>query len=99
MQSRCIDDWKKFRNTVKKMKHNFFDLKIQEVTNKSRDSWELMNWVKTHKLPATKTIQFNEKLCIKINNLWQALYLSFNLAQNHQMDPQLLKEIPCKSIM
>ena len=33
-----------------------------------------MNWVKKHKLPAIKALQFNEQLYIKIDNLWQVLY-------------------------
>ena len=57
-----------------------------------------MNWVKKYKLPAIEAIQFNSKLYIKINDLWQALHLSFNSAQDYQTDPQLLKEIPCKEI-
>ena len=57
-----------------------------------------MNWVKKYKLPAIEAIQFNGRPCTKINNLWQALHLSFNLAHDHQTYPQLLMKIPCKEI-
>ena len=57
-----------------------------------------MNWVKKYKLLAIKAIQFNGRPCIEIDNLWQTLHLSFNLAHDYQTDPQLLKEIPCKEI-
>ena len=57
-----------------------------------------MNWVKKYKLPAIEAIQFNRRPCTKIDNLWQALHLSFNLAHNHQTYSQLLKKIPCKEI-
>jgi len=58
-----------------------------------------MNWVKKHKLPAIEVLQYNRCSCIELNNLWQALHLTFNLAQNHQIDLSLLNEIPSKSIM
>jgi len=32
--SRSLEDWKIFRKTVKTTKHSFFDLKIQEISNK-----------------------------------------------------------------
>ena len=34
--SRSLDNWKKFKNSVKNAKRFFFDDKIQEVVNKSR---------------------------------------------------------------
>ena len=58
-----------------------------------------MNWVKKHKLPAIKALQYNSQLCIEINDLWQALYQTFNLAQNCQINPNLLDEILSKPTM
>ena len=57
-----------------------------------------MNWVKEHKLPVIKAIQHNGQPYIKLGDLWQALYLPFNSAQDHQIDPYLLEEVPDKEI-
>ena len=44
--SRSLENWKKFKTTVKNVKRSYFDDKIQEIMNKSRGLWELMNWIK-----------------------------------------------------
>jgi len=58
-----------------------------------------MNWVKKCKLPAIKALQYNSQLCIEISNLWQTLHQTFNLAQNYQINPNLLDEILSKPTM
>ena len=40
-----------------------------------------MNWVKKYKLPAVEAIQYEGRPYIKLEDLWNALYSSFNSAQ------------------
>ena len=54
--------------------------------------------MKKHKLLAIKAFQYDGWPCLELNDLWQALHLSFNPAQNHQINIKLLEKIPSKPI-
>ena len=52
-----------------------------------------MNWVKKCKLSVVEAIQYKEHLCIKLENLWNALHNSFNSAQEREVDSHFLDKI------
>jgi len=80
------------------MKWSFFYEKIQEIISRNKRPLDLMNWVKKCKLLAIKALQFNWQLCIKLEDIWQALHHMFNLAQNWQINLWILDKVPAKPI-
>ena len=52
-----------------------------------------MNWVNKYKLPAIEIIKYNGRPCLKLDNLWQALYSSFNTAQFREIDETVLNKL------
>ena len=51
-----IEGWKIFKGVVKKIKHLFFNNKIQEIILKNKRPWDFMNWVKKIKIPIIETL-------------------------------------------
>ena len=54
--SKSLENWKVFKETVKKFKQMFIDNKIDEIASKNCRLWNLMNWVKKCKLLAPEAL-------------------------------------------
>ena len=91
--SKSRKSWKTFWKMVRNMKRVFFNLKIQEIVNKKWGSWKLINWINKHKLLAIKIIKYNDWPCLELEDLWQALHSSFNIAQFQEIDKSVLNEL------
>ena len=94
--TRSLENWKNFKKVVKTVKRLFFNTRIQEVANKSRGPWELMNWIRRHQLLAVEAIKYNGYLCLFPESLWDALHSTFNTTLNCQVDLNILNDIEHK---
>ena len=91
--TRSLENWKRFKKVIKNSKRSFFDLKIQEVVNKSCRPWELIYWVNKCKLPAVEAIKFNNQPYLTPESLWGALHTTFNTTLLCQVDTDILNEL------
>jgi len=56
--------------------------------------WDLMNWVKKKFLLAIEAISYEGHPCNSLLDLWQALYESYNSAEDRPINDCFLNEIP-----
>lgn len=85
-------NYKAFRSVVKTAKQKFFNDHIVEVSESNKHSWDLMGWVKEHKNPPCKAIQFNGQLCHNMA-LWDALNNTYNSVADRPVDLSILSEL------
>ena len=52
-----------------------------------------MSWVNKCKLPTIKTIKYNNQPCLTLDNLWNALYSTFNTILHRHIDIEVLDKI------
>ncbi|KAF4616669.1 hypothetical protein D9613_008629 [Agrocybe pediades] len=79
-------NWYLFRDTVKRVKREFFETRIGEIAYANRRPWDLMEWVKQRKLPACEAIRYQGQPCHGMNSLWNALHNTYNLASGQVVD-------------
>ena len=96
-------------NELKIGKNSRVWLKVLNVYSLTRKSKKLLTKVRAHenswigstkkKIPAIKAIKYNNWPCLEIEELWQALHSTFNMAQDCHIDFNLLNEISNKCPM
>jgi len=88
-------DWHLFRSATRSAKRSFFDNRIAEIVSTNKRPWDLMSWVKQHKLPAVEAIRYQGSPCNTLPDLWNALHLSYNAAANRPVQLSALDDVPC----
>ncbi|CAA7268120.1 unnamed protein product [Cyclocybe aegerita] len=89
-----LTDYNKFKKACKDAKRNFFDERIAEIATSCKHLWDLMEWVKQHKLPPCEAIRNSDQPCHDMDDLWDALHGTYNLASGHEYDTSILDDLP-----
>ncbi|CAA7268146.1 unnamed protein product [Cyclocybe aegerita] len=92
--SRSLADYNKFKNVCKDAKRDFFDERIAEIATSRKRPWDLMEWVKQRKLPPCEAIRNGDQPCHDMDDLWDALYGTYNSASGREYDASVLDELP-----
>ena len=90
-------DWFSFCSATRRAKRCFFDNRIAEIASTNKRPWDLMSWVKQHKLLAVEAIRFQGQPCNNLPDLWSALHQSYNAAADHSIDLSVLDEVPSQA--
>ena len=83
-----------FRKATKAAKREFFDDRIKDISETNMRPWDLMDWVKERKNPPCEAIQYNGQPCHELSKLWEALHGIYNAANDREVDPSFLDELP-----
>ncbi|CAA7264644.1 unnamed protein product [Cyclocybe aegerita] len=92
--SSSLADYNEFKKAYKDAKRDFFDEHIPEITTSGKHPWDLMEWVKQSKLPPCEAIRNGNQPCHDMDDLWDALHGTYNLASGHEYDASVLDELP-----
>ncbi|CAA7271383.1 unnamed protein product [Cyclocybe aegerita] len=89
-----LADYNKFKKVYKDAKRDFFDERIAEIATSRKRPWDLMEWVKQRKLPPCEAIRHGHQPCHDMDDLWDTLHGTYNLASGHEYDASVLDELP-----
>jgi hypothetical protein len=92
-EDRSPRKWKSFCHTTCKAKRVFFDAHIEEVSETNMHPWDLMEWVKQHRLPACEAIQYQGQPYHTLESLWDAHHGTYNAASGRQVDLTALNDL------
>jgi len=87
-------DWRLFCSATRSAKHSFFDNRIAEIASINKRPWDLMSWIKQHKLLAVEAIQYQGSPYNTLSDLWNALHSSYNTAANCFIQLSALDDVP-----
>jgi hypothetical protein len=90
MTSDLSANWMAFKKAMRKAKHKHFDERIDEIAHTNLQPWDLMDWVGPCKIPPVEAILYQGVPCTSLDQLWNALHSTFNLALDRPIDLSML---------